>query len=166
MGVRLANLFGALALTTTLGLWANAANAQERPSRQLVPPTVNEAFEDAFFGANGTFYQNRGFLRTLSVIFGPFPENNAITDARNVNRTLNSALAQQAAGPILRTPDLENPFSTSLLLSPDLGLQGASSATPAEVQFVPPLVPSFAPTPPPVQQQAPARPAGPVRALY
>ncbi|GAB4150315.1 MAG: hypothetical protein Fur0046_29240 [Cyanobacteria bacterium J069] len=140
----------------------------DRAIAQTVSPTGNaddietlqQAFEDAYYGASGTFFGNRGIVNSLTWFLGPFPENNVITDARQVHRLYVDALNQQTLdGPTIRTADLNNPFDTSLLLLPP-----SQSQRPAPLGTLGNQFPTFPQsTPGPAQ---PVQPAGPVRGLW
>lgn len=88
--------------------------------------TLPEAFNIVFFRESGDFYQNRTIQRQISFIIGPglpgragFPDLELERDALRINRLYRSALEQQnTSGPVLRTPDLPNPFNSSLLQQP------------------------------------------------
>lgn len=168
MGVRLNRLIGTIACTTVLTSLSSAAFAQEtprQPARPTVPPTPLEVLDDAFFRNSGNFYENDDIIRELGVLFGPFPENNITRDAAAVNRVYNSLLVQQSQlDPTIRTADLENPFTASLLTMPEAIRAQEPGRT---VDFVPPPVPTLPQAPvAPTAPAAPDAPRGPVRALF
>jgi hypothetical protein len=86
--------------------------------------TIPEAFERAFFEESGTFYHNRTIPRQISYIIGPglpwgagFPDLELERDAQRINRLYRELLELQVSSdPVIRTPDLVNPFDTSLRL--------------------------------------------------
>jgi hypothetical protein len=90
--------------------------------------TTNDVFERAFFRHDRNFYENTTPKRQLDSILGSgsgfrnsFPENEIARDAELVNTLYRDVLQQQVGNdPYLRTPDLPNPYGTSLLMSPRL----------------------------------------------
>ncbi|HEY9676078.1 MAG TPA: hypothetical protein V6D11_31840 [Waterburya sp.] len=140
--MRLTKLIGALVLAAASSGLPLAVSAQTNPSTPsealsspripdvnasfTTPPnrleTIPEAFERAFFQESGTFYRNRSIPRQISYIIGPglpwgagFPELELERDARRINSLYNEVLELQASSdPIIRTPDLPNPFGSSL----------------------------------------------------
>ncbi len=95
---------------------------------QTVTPnyeTPNDAIERAYFRYDPNFYGNRTLKRQLDSFIGTgsfltsFPENEIASDGELVNGVYQDMLTQQATNdPYLRTPDLPNPYSTSILMSP------------------------------------------------
>ncbi|BAU43918.1 hypothetical protein [Leptolyngbya sp. O-77] len=160
MGFRFKILAGLLTLATSGGALGSGAIAQTVTSTRSADDiqTLQQAFEDAYYGASGTFFGNRGIVNSFTWFLGPFPENNIITDARQVHRLYVDASNQQNLdGPTIRTADLNNPFDTSLLLLPP---SQPLRPIPAGPQF-----PPFSQGVPGDPQPAP-RPAGPVRGLW
>jgi hypothetical protein len=100
------------------------ASAQTSPNSQ----SPNAVIERAFFKEDPNFYGNNTFSRNIDWMFGPgslfrnsFPENEISRDADLVNTVYRDLLAQQTTSdPILRTPDLPNPYASSLLMSPQM----------------------------------------------
>lgn len=159
MKFRFKVLAGLLTLATSGVALAQGAIAQTATPTSSADDieTLQEAFEDTYYGASGTFFGNRGVVNSFTWFLGPFPENNIITDARQVHRLYVDALNQQNLdGPTIRTADLNNPFDTSLLLLPP---SQPLRPTPAGPQF-PPFTQSV-----PGDAQ-PARSTGPVRGLW
>ena len=91
------------------------------------PTNLSDVFNRAFFKNSGDFYdaitigsQLNSLLGFRSFPEGSYPENEIADDAQLLNYLLQDALAQQVrSAPPLRTPDLENPFDTSLFQNPD-----------------------------------------------
>jgi hypothetical protein len=84
-------------------------------------PTLPQAFNRAFYSHTGNYFDNRGIWQGFRLIFGipNYVENSISQDGRAVNRLYKDALQQQiSSGPILRSPDLPNPFTGSLLTTP------------------------------------------------
>ena len=90
------------------------AVAQERPG------SIQEEFEDAFFSHDEIFFNNRSIARQVSYLFGiGFPDVEIVNDGRAVHEVYETVLLQQvSSGPVLRTPDLPNPYATSVLTAP------------------------------------------------
>lgn len=130
------NRFSALALSTvaiasSIGLGVQSANAQEivytengvvfnEPNGVRLYETIEDEFEDAFFSHDETFYNNRSIFRQVSWLFGiGFPENEMAADGDAINELYEELLeAQSSTTPRIRTPDLDNPYATSLLQTP------------------------------------------------
>lgn len=113
-----------LMLAATIG-FPTIATAQLETSGYQTP---NEVFEKAFYENYPDFYNNDGLFREIDWIFGSgslfknsFPENEIERDAKLVNILYQDMLEQQVTSdPYIRTPDLPNPYDTSLLASPRL----------------------------------------------
>ena len=99
--------------------------------------TASEVLERAFFKNSPDYYRNQGFKRDLDLILGPgslfrnsFPENEIERDADLVNKVYRDVIMQQAMNdPYMRTPDLPNPYNTSLMMSPRLNQNKLKSGT-------------------------------------
>lgn len=132
-------------------------------------PTVPEAFHRAFYSHNGNFYDNRGIRESLRLIFGipHYVENAIYLDGRSVNQLYREVLEQQVASdPVLRTPDLPNPYTGSILTTPLVITEEAVEAAPL---FPPLRRPPIAPAPPGGAGSTTAptpREAAPVPALW
>lgn len=115
MRLQLKSAVGVLALLGASVVGAPEALAQSRPL------TINEQFERAFFRSSDTFYQNRSIFDQISFYLLPmtYPERQAERDAERVNKLYEAVLqVQTSSDPVLRTPDLPNPFDESLLTLP------------------------------------------------
>lgn len=136
------NLFGLVGATlitgVAIGMTTGAAMAQQVPSsqetvvaeareyRHSVPeveplPTIPEEFNDAFYSHVGNYFHNWGILPSLRLIFGipSYVENGIAQDGRSVNRLYKEVLEQQTSSdPVLRSPDLPNPYTGSILTTP------------------------------------------------
>ncbi|WP_088893253.1 hypothetical protein [Leptolyngbya ohadii] len=131
-----------------------APSYQAMAQTATLEPTIPQAFNDAFYSNADTFFGNRSLGGQLSLILGipGFPENQIRRDGRAVDRLYQEVLEQQVASdPTLRTPDLPNPFSGSLLTTPLIAAEEPIPPAPPPVIF---QQPSVAPPLPP----APARP--------
>lgn len=122
MGIKFKSLSGLLVLLAASITFPSVASADmETPNAQ----TPNDTFENAYFRYDRNFYENQSPKRQLD-IFGigsgvqnSFPENEIARDAELVNTLYRDVLAQQSTNdPYLRTPDLPNPYDSSLLTSP------------------------------------------------
>ncbi len=133
--MRLTKLLSAFVLATASSLLASAAMAEPDPSRyepiRLVP--VNEAFNRAFFRESGDYYYSRTIPSQIQYIIGPglpgratFPDLVLERDAERINELYNDVLDQQVSSdPVIRTPDLANPFNASLRLQPGAARVGS-----------------------------------------
>ncbi|MBO0347779.1 hypothetical protein J0895_01375 [Phormidium pseudopriestleyi FRX01] len=126
MRLQFKSAIGVLALLGASVVVAPEAVAQSQPR------TIAEQFERAFFRSSDTFYQNRSIFDQISFYLLPmtYPERQAERDAERVNKLYQAVMeVQNSSDPILRTPDLTNPFNESLLTMP--------SYTPSGIPFNP-----------------------------
>ncbi len=108
--------------------------------------TPNEAFDRAFFKNDRNFYGNNTFRRQIDWLVGPgslfrnsFPESEIARDAELVNLVYRDILNQQVGNdPYIRTPDLPNPYNTSLMMSPRLNSNKLKTGTEFRFDTVPP----------------------------
>ncbi|MEO1373042.1 MAG: hypothetical protein AAFW70_01690 [Cyanobacteria bacterium J06635_10] len=122
MPLNLKALSGLLVLAATITT-PTIAVAETEISNYQIP---SEVFERAFFKNYPDFYKNRGLWRDIDWILGSgslfknsFPENEIERDGKLVNILYQDMLKQQTTNdPYIRTPDLPNPYNTSLLGSP------------------------------------------------
>jgi len=148
MQMRLTRCLGILLVAATSSVLASSAMAQTNSQgSELVPVsprtlgidaapsefepiplrTIPDAFDRALFYESGNFYDNRSIPRQLDLLLGTglpgraaFPELEIERDAELVHLLYEEALYQQVASdPVLRTPDLPNPYRTSVLQLPD-----------------------------------------------
>ena len=131
MGMRLKGLVSFCMMAATSTVFASTAVAQEVVTvTPVVIESTAEAFERVFFTNSGNFYRDQSLNRQIDFFLGKgtllrnsFPENEIARDARRTRILYNDALKQQvSSGPLLRTPDLPNPYDTSLLVNPVLYL--------------------------------------------
>ncbi|MFH7028099.1 MAG: hypothetical protein ACHBN1_22525 [Heteroscytonema crispum UTEX LB 1556] len=121
MGLKFKPLGGLLVLLATIALPAAVSAQTETPKYE----TTNDVFNRAFFKNDRTFYGNNTFRRQIDWMFGPgslfknsFPENEIARDAELVNTVYRDVMNQQVSNdPYIRTPDLPNPYNTSLMMS-------------------------------------------------
>lgn len=129
MCLRFRSLTGVLVLVSAAVSFPLAAIAQTTSTtapnglatiEETLYPTIDEVFQRAFFENDPDFFRNRSLGRQLNWIFGPdFTENEIAQDARLVDILYHDVLEQQVSSdPIIRTPDLPNPYETTILESP------------------------------------------------
>ncbi len=95
------------------------------PVKPTRDETLPEAYYRAFFTNSPDFYRDRSLLRQLNTFFGigsltrnSFPENEYVRDAQLINILYQDTLQQQAGNTTIRTPDLQNPYDSSLFSQP------------------------------------------------
>lgn len=123
MGVRLQNWLGLLAAISSLSV-GGAIITQATPSSAQT--TVQEAFERTFYDNDKPFFQNRGIGRQIDFLFGQgtlyknsFLENEINRDGREIHNLYVDVLNQQVSSdPVIRTPDLPNPYNSSIFSLP------------------------------------------------
>ncbi|MEL6224297.1 MAG: hypothetical protein AAFQ57_14825 [Cyanobacteria bacterium J06626_14] len=113
--------------------------------------TIPEAFDDAFFSHDETFFNNRTLPRQVSWIFGlGFPENEMWKDGEAFHELYREVFEQQiSTTPRIRTPDLVNPYETSLILTPisEIGAREFEDVGFRQPIPAPPRVAAPSPTP-------------------
>jgi hypothetical protein len=108
--------------------------------------TANEVFDRAYFKNDRNFYGNNTFRRQIDWLVGSgslfrnsFPESEIARDAELVNVVYRDVLNQQVGNdPYIRTPDLPNPYNTSLMMSPRLNSNKLKTGTEFRFETVPP----------------------------
>ena len=123
MNLRIKSLCGLIAALTTSIILSNSVVGQTQTDNYETP---NDVIERAFFTNDPDFYQNNSLKRNVDFLLGPgslfrnsFPESEIARDAELVNKVYQDILEQQVGNdPYIRTPDLPNPYNSSLLLSP------------------------------------------------
>lgn len=115
-------------MLATVASFPTLAIAQPPDPATLISETdsIAEAFNRAYFYNDPEFFRNTSVKRQIDTIFGPgsvirnsFPENEINRDGRLVHELYKTVLEQQTSkGQVFRTPDLPNPYSTSILESP------------------------------------------------
>ncbi|WP_341526959.1 hypothetical protein WKK05_31240 [Nostoc sp. UHCC 0302] len=134
---------GLLVLLATSSAFSSSASAQTKTPNY---ETTNDVFERAFFRHDRNFYENGSLKRQvdswlgIGVGFGgSFPENEIARDAELVNTLYRDVLTQQVGNdPYIRTPDLPNPYDTSLLASPRLNTDKLKVGTEFRFETLPP----------------------------
>ena len=134
--------------TASVVLVGNNAIAQEARQRidtdifPLVTSDVAEQMEEVFYTNDQPYYTNRGIPRQISTFFGIGLLDNEINDdARLIHEFAEQLWEEQArSGPLVRTPDLPNPYQSSLLLEPTIAQQEFPSSLVRQPIGAPPAV--------------------------
>lgn len=108
----------AIAVIATLAS-ASIAKAEEPKPTTFQP--LGQEFNRAFRGAHGDFFQNRSVFKQLGDFFGivRFRERGITRDARKLNELYRELMeAQFSSTPIIQTPDLPNPYNSSVMTAP------------------------------------------------
>ena len=142
MPLNLKTISGLLVLAATIGSPTIAAAETETSDYQ----TPNQVFEKAFYENYPDFYNNDGLFREIDWILGSgslfknsFPEHEIERDAKLVNILYQDVLKQQTTSdPYIRTPDLPNPYNTSLLGSPRMRAEQLQVGTEFRFDSLPP----------------------------
>ena len=83
-------------------------------SAQSVPDSINKAL----FRESGDIYRNAGIDRQATLLFGlSFPDTEALNDTQSIHNIYIDNIRQRGSEPV-RTADLPNPFTSSLLTNP------------------------------------------------
>ncbi|MEH2306205.1 hypothetical protein [Nostoc sp.] len=136
--------FGGLLVLLAAGIaFPSVAFAQTETPRT---ETTSDVFERAFFSHDRNFYENGSLKRQVDSLLGSgssfggsFPENEIARDAELVNTLYHDVLTQQVGNdPYLRTPDLPNPYDTSLIMSPRLNSNKLKVGTEFRFETLPP----------------------------
>ncbi|MBW4634899.1 MAG: hypothetical protein KME30_24215 [Iphinoe sp. HA4291-MV1] len=122
MGRKFEAISSLLVLLATMTFPAIAVAETEKLSYEI----LSEVFERAFFKNDPNFYGSQTFRSQINMILGTgsvfrnsFPENQIARDAELVHTVYRDVLNQQIGNePYIRTPDLPNPYDSSLLTSP------------------------------------------------
>lgn len=116
------NLSGSLLLTTTL--LSNTNIAQAEPYGYS---PVSDQFNQTLFRSSGDFFQGTGVFTPAADIFGvgapsgflAFPERTIERDASAVHGLYRQMMQRQVSSdPIIRVPDMPNPFTNSVMTMP------------------------------------------------
>ncbi|MBW4465797.1 MAG: hypothetical protein KME07_10220 [Pegethrix bostrychoides GSE-TBD4-15B] len=137
------------------------------PANAQPLPTVPRAMNRAYYSRRGNYFDNRQIWKSFSLILGipAYPEQDISRDGRAVNQLYRELLDQQVASdPVLRSPDLPNPYTGSVLTTPLVIVEDAIEAAP---MFPPPI---RRPTAEPAAEPAPVAPqrnsSDPIPALW
>lgn len=120
MKLRFGSLISVLVLVSTATGFPLAALAQPISSPQISSSNTSNEFVQEFFRNDREFFRNGSLGRQLALIFGfDFPENEIAQDAELIDNLYEIRIVQQSSSdPIVRTRDLPNPYTTSILTSP------------------------------------------------
>ena len=142
MGIKF-KTFGGLLILLAAGIaFPSVASAQtETPKTE----TTNDVFERAYFSHDRNFYENGSLKRQLDSLLGAgygfggsFPENEIAHDAQLLKTLYHDALTQQAGNdPYIRTPDLPNPYDTSLMMYRGLNSNKLKVGTELKFEILP-----------------------------
>ncbi len=119
-----------LSLLTVVATFGFHGKAYSSPAEELVtsPLSVDELITRLYNYHSGDFFEQSSIEGQLNNIFGVgafphfrwFPDKNVINDGHLLSLVIRDYFRQlQENGPTLRTPDLANPFNTSLLENPE-----------------------------------------------
>ena len=136
MGMRFTNLIGVLVLAAASSVIAESAIAQRTTISPVGVPVspftlgIPDVVERAFFEDSQTFFENNSTRRQFNLIFGvggidraSYPDLEIVRDAQRITILYRELLEQQVSSdPVIRTPDLPNPFNTSILQSPTVNV--------------------------------------------
>lgn len=119
--------------------WGTTAIAQEAPRTRS--GNIPDAMDELFFGNSGDYYYNRTIWRQANFILGfggfgsaSFPEREIEWDAEAIHRAYLFLMEEQTTTtPLVRVPDLYNPYNTSVQLLPSS--QVGSRVTGSEFVF-------------------------------
>jgi len=113
MRLRFARLIGIGMLATPIA-FGPSVFAEEGISS--ASKTIPEVVDRAAIESSGGFFEQRTTGADARFVFGiGYDENRLAKDAQRIEVIYQDLLEQQAAtGPVLRTPDLANPYSTSV----------------------------------------------------
>ncbi|HAC65333.1 MAG TPA: S-layer homology domain-containing protein [Cyanothece sp. UBA12306] len=119
------------------------------PAVQAIPEyrgdTLQNIFNRAFANESMTFYDSTDLSGQVNSIFGvryapgSFFDNQIANDGKTFETVYHDALRQQTAGPRIMTPDLPNPFNTSVQTNPSY--LRTTSPEPGEIRVIMQQVP-------------------------
>jgi hypothetical protein len=140
MGTKGKARWGAIGIAAAVLMGVGGAVAPAIAEETTPSPPSTEQFEAAFFSNDRPFYSNQEFPRTATWLFGlQFPELEIAQDAEAVNELYREGLAQQSmSGPLLRSDDLANPYTDSLLTTPIYTPEAIPAAPTASRRSAPP----------------------------
>ena len=115
------NLAGVLILAASVAILPSTAIAQPISNNASNHETTADVIERAIFKNTPNFFRDQSIPDQFNAAFGvgtiiknSYPENQDRRDAQLVDFIYKDALKQQY-GPTIRTQDLPNPYSSSLL---------------------------------------------------
>jgi len=110
-------LFSTLATLTSV----QVAEAEDRENSVRTYQPFAEEFNRASQVRSGNFFRNRNLLHQIGRYFGipKYPEQAIESDNRRVNQLyIDEQRRQFSSTPVIRTPDLINPYDQSVLTAP------------------------------------------------
>jgi len=116
MRVRFERLIGMVLLATSSLAYGPSVFAEEGIAN--ANETIPEVVDSAALQSAGDFFEQRTTEADARFIFGiGYDDDKLAKDAQRIEVIYQDLLEQQVSdGPVLRTPDLANPYSTSVLL--------------------------------------------------
>ncbi|MEC4803605.1 MAG: hypothetical protein SAJ12_08195 [Jaaginema sp. PMC 1079.18] len=133
--IRSVSAIAAIATVSSVGVSSAIAQIYvtpyATPFELVAPQYIPDVFDDDLSGWSGNAYDRNRLYSPLQSWVGlpSYPEIGIARDAKNINELYRNLMWEQvASGPILRTPDLPNPFNESLLTTP--AYLGVSPALP------------------------------------
>lgn len=123
MDVRKRNRIVGLLTLLGVALAAPAVRAEEQLEFYRIRyVTIPDAINTEFFRDSKDIFGSATLLEQTAKLFWDYPENQILRDSHRVARLHQEILLQQTSSdPLIRTLDADNPFSTSIRLSPELG---------------------------------------------
>jgi len=124
MILKFRSLAGILLLVASGAVLPSVAAAEPASSTNpIADETTSGVFNRAFFKNTPNFFRDQSIEHQFNNIFGQgtliknsYPENQDRRDANLVDIIYKDTLKQQvSSGPVLRTRDLPNPYSSSIL---------------------------------------------------
>ncbi len=118
MAIRLKHISGALMVLTMATVAAPAGWAQE--ASRSTTQTIPDAFTELMSTFSGDYFSNRTISRQAARIAGfGFPERELDWDTHATSAAFQDLMRlQNTVDPTLRVPDLNTPYSSSLLTMP------------------------------------------------
>ncbi|MBE9079501.1 hypothetical protein IQ241_19735 [Romeria aff. gracilis LEGE 07310] len=131
MGIQLKTVFSAAIAIVASTALIPTAEAQIAP---FEGPSVLQTLDEILFDRSDTYFENRSIGSQIDFILGPggldnaaFPELEIDDDAEALFLAYEELMTLQTLNtPTIRTPDLQSPYTTSILLLP---LSQASNPT-------------------------------------
>jgi len=123
--MRFSHAIALASIVAVTGSFGSEAIAQTvMPNFELIElELIPDTFDEAFTEKSGDTFERNTIPGTIKSIFGlpVFPEDTIARDGEDIDKLYKKLMEQQVtSGPILRTPDLRNPFNTTLLTNPSL----------------------------------------------
>jgi hypothetical protein len=99
------------------GVLAEEVPQSDSASAETVPEALDRAASQSSLLSKGNFFEDRSFLGDVGFTFGiGYDEDRIAKEARTIEAVSQDLLSQQTSdGPVIRTRDLANPYTTSVL---------------------------------------------------